>query len=113
MPSIEAVSLIDLSRRSEGPGRDIATAEGVLRLGDFAAATSLGGARSQLADRSVLLLTGDQSRTAVALLELDGVARRLVLCPPDLNPSLIGDVAAIAEADAIVYGGDDPPGGAN
>ncbi len=110
MPSADAVSLVDLSRRSEGPGRDIATAEGALRLADFAAATSLGGARPELAGRCVLLFAGDQLKTAAALIELDGLARRLVLCPPDLNPSLIGDIAAIAEADAIVYGDDDAPG---
>jgi acyl-coenzyme A synthetase/AMP-(fatty) acid ligase len=103
---------MDLSRRSEGPGRDIVTAEGALRLGDFAAATSLGGARGELARRSVLLLAGDQLKTAAALIELDGLARRLVLCPPDLNPKLLGEVAAIAEAEAVVYGGEAPPEGA-
>jgi acyl-coenzyme A synthetase/AMP-(fatty) acid ligase len=111
MPSAEAVSLLDLSRRSEGLDRDIVTAEGALRLGDFADATSLGGARAELAGRSVLLLAGDQLKTAAALIELDGLARRLALCPPDLNPNLVGQVAAIAEADAIVYGGEAPPAG--
>jgi acyl-coenzyme A synthetase/AMP-(fatty) acid ligase len=111
MPSAEAISLFDLSRRSEGRGRDIETAEGALRLGDFAAATSLGGTRAELAGRSVLLLAGDQLKTAAALLELDGLVRRLVLCPPDLNPNLLGDIATIAEGDAIVYGGETPPEG--
>ena len=113
MPSAEAVSLSDLSRRSEGPERDIATAGAALSFKDFAAATSLGGTRAELAGRSVLLFTGDQLSAATALIELDGLARRLVLCPPDLNPKLIGDIAAIAESDAIVYGGDRPPEGAD
>ena len=84
-----------------------------MRLEDFRAATSLGGARPDLAGRSVLLFTSDQLTTAAALIELDGLARRLVLCPPDLNPKLIDEVAAVAEADVVVHGGDLPPEGAD
>jgi acyl-coenzyme A synthetase/AMP-(fatty) acid ligase len=40
--------------------------------------------------------------TALALVELDGVARRMVLCTPDLTPDQLAGVAATAEADAIV-----------
>ena len=38
-----------------------------------------------LRGRSVLLALREQLSTAIALLELDGVARRLVLCTPDLS----------------------------
>jgi acyl-coenzyme A synthetase/AMP-(fatty) acid ligase len=38
----------------------------------------------------------------LALLELDGVARRLVLCTPDLTAAQLAEVAATAQADAIV-----------
>ncbi|HLJ71330.1 MAG TPA: class I adenylate-forming enzyme family protein, partial [Roseiarcus sp.] len=110
MPSPEPLALIDLARRGDKAGRDVATAEGALRFSDFAAATALGGAREKLAGRSVLLLAGDSLKTAAALIELDGVARRLILCPPDLRADRIGDVAAIAEADAVVHGGEEPPG---
>ncbi|HLH51368.1 MAG TPA: class I adenylate-forming enzyme family protein [Roseiarcus sp.] len=110
MPSPEPVALIDLARRGDKAARDLATADGALRFSDFATATALGGAREKLAGRSVLLLAGDSLKTAAALIELDGVARRLVLCPPDLRDNLIGEVAAIAEADAVVHGGEEPPG---
>ena len=109
MPSLEPVALIDLARRGDRTERGVATAEGALRFADFATATALGGAREKLAGRSVLLLAGDSLKTAAALIELDGVARRLILCPPDLRANLIGDIAAIAEADAVVHGGEEPP----
>src|SRR5579872_6632806 len=99
MPSPEPLALIDLARRGGEAGRDVATAEGALRFADFATATALGGAREKLAGRSVLLVAGDSLKTAAALIELDGVARRLILCPTDLRENLIGDVAAIAKAD--------------
>jgi acyl-coenzyme A synthetase/AMP-(fatty) acid ligase len=109
-PSLDAVSLIDLARRGGG-GRDIATADDALELSDFPAASSLGGARAIFAGRSVLLCAGDQLKTAAALLDLDGVARRLVLCPPDLSAQLAREIAAIAATDAVVYGGAAPPDG--
>ena len=60
------------------------------------------GRIEELRDRSVLLATGGQLPTAVALLELDGVARRLVLCTPELDPEHIAFVATAAAADALV-----------
>jgi acyl-coenzyme A synthetase/AMP-(fatty) acid ligase len=64
--------------------------------------TSLGGRLSELNGRSVLLAARDQLPAALALIELDGVARRVVLCPPDLAAAHIPEIAASAEADAIV-----------
>jgi len=40
--------------------------------------------------------------SALAMIELDGVARRMLLCPPDLDPARIGALLADAEIDAIV-----------
>jgi len=71
-------------------------------LRDLAGASIFGSARESLRGRSVLLATHDQLPTALALVELDGIARRLVLCTPDLNPEQLAGVAATAEADAIV-----------
>jgi len=78
-----------------GAGGSIATAE-------LMAASCLGGALETLRGRSVLLALREQLSTAVALLELDGVARRLVLCTPDLTPEQLAEVAAIAETDAVL-----------
>ena len=77
-----------------------------LALNDLDGATSLGGRLPELQGRSVLVATGDQLTTALALIELDGVARRLVLCPPDLQAIHLPHVIATAELDAVVTGRD-------
>src|SRR3979490_1494892 len=71
-------------------------------LSDLARGTSLGGRLPELRDRSVLIATGDQLTTALALIELDGVARRLILCPPDVAPEHLPSVIADAGVDALV-----------
>ena len=73
-------------------------------LDDLACGSSLGGALPELADRSILLATSDQLTTALALLELDGVAGRLILCPPDLPSEHFPEVIATGEANAVVLG---------
>jgi acyl-coenzyme A synthetase/AMP-(fatty) acid ligase len=62
----------------------------------------LGGHLESLRGRTVLLATGEQLSAALALLELDGVARRLVLCTPDLAAEHLPAVIAAAGADSCV-----------
>ncbi|HWU25927.1 MAG TPA: class I adenylate-forming enzyme family protein [Rhizomicrobium sp.] len=50
----------------------------------------------------MLVRTRTQTATALALVDLDGVARRLILCPPELTRRQILDAAAIGEVDAVV-----------
>jgi acyl-CoA synthetase (AMP-forming)/AMP-acid ligase II len=64
--------------------------------------TALGGWRAALAGRSVVLATSKQLTTALALIELDGVARRLTILPPDTAADHLGALVARAEADAVV-----------
>src|SRR5271170_1833330 len=68
----------------------------------LAGGTSLGGRLGELAGRSVLLATGGQLTTALALIELDGVARRITILPPDADPAHFGALIASAEIDAVV-----------
>ena len=42
---------------------------------------------------------------ATALIELDGLARRMVLCPPDLKPEHLGAVISAAAVDVAVVDG--------
>jgi len=77
------------------PGRGIA-------FDVLASATSLGGALPALHGRCVLLVMRDQLATALVLVELDGVVRRLVICPPGLPSAHLSHVAMGAGADAIV-----------
>jgi acyl-coenzyme A synthetase/AMP-(fatty) acid ligase len=71
-------------------------------LADIAYGTGLGGRLGDLAGRSVLLRTEDPFFAALALIELDGVAGRIVLCPPDVADADLAGVMATAEIDAIV-----------
>jgi len=83
-------------RRLWGARTDVA-------LADIAAGTALGSALPTLAGRSVLLRTRDPLRAALALIELDGLARRIVLCPPDLADETLPGVIETAGVDAIVF----------
>jgi acyl-coenzyme A synthetase/AMP-(fatty) acid ligase len=78
-----------------------------LPLAELAAASGLGPARAELAGRSVLLRTQSQLGAARGLVELDGLARRLVLCPPDLAAQHLPAVLATAEVDSVLTDGPD------
>ncbi|MFT4278475.1 MAG: fatty acid--CoA ligase family protein [Rhodopseudomonas sp.] len=69
---------------------------------DIAHTSCLGVEPSELAGRSVLLSLSTQLVTGIAMIELDGVARRMLLCPPDVDMSYAADLIADAEIDAIV-----------
>jgi acyl-CoA synthetase (AMP-forming)/AMP-acid ligase II len=64
--------------------------------------TSLGGALPALHGRAILLAMEHQLAAALALIELDGVAGRLILCPPGLSAEHRCHVIASAGVDAIV-----------
>jgi acyl-coenzyme A synthetase/AMP-(fatty) acid ligase len=71
-------------------------------LADLIGGSALAGHGERLRGRSVLVATRDQLTAALALIELDGVARRLVLCPSDLSAIHIPFVMDSADVDAIV-----------
>lgn len=58
--------------------------------------------RSALANRCVLILTRDQLETATALIELDGVARRMIVCPPGIADDHLRMIIDSAAVDAVV-----------
>src|ERR1700726_1182769 len=62
----------------------------------------LGGHRPALADRCVLLSTHDQLATAVALIELDGLARRMIVCPPGIGDDHLQTIVEATGVDAVV-----------
>jgi acyl-coenzyme A synthetase/AMP-(fatty) acid ligase len=69
---------------------------------ELAAGSTFGTSLESLRGRAVLIAVREQLAAALALIELDGLARRMVLCTPDLTPEQLAAVAATAEADAIV-----------
>jgi len=92
-------ALIDASSRAD---RFLWSAEGEISLGNLLRGTILGGRRSELSGRSVLIVTHDQLATAWSLIELDGVARRVVICPPEMAANYLPALVARAGVDAIV-----------
>jgi acyl-coenzyme A synthetase/AMP-(fatty) acid ligase len=66
--------------------------------------------RAALRGRNVLIRTTDQLRAALALIALDGVVRRMVICPPDLKDDLLPAVIEDTEAEAAVMDGEAPSG---
>src|ERR1700676_5551659 len=88
-------------------GRSISDARRVVSLTTILEQTCLVGRFGQLAGRSVLLAVADQLISALAMIEIDGVARRMLLCPPDLNADHIETLIDDAGIDAIVT---DQPG---
>jgi acyl-coenzyme A synthetase/AMP-(fatty) acid ligase len=72
-------------------------------LDRFAGGSAFGGRLDAFCARSVLLVAREQLNAAVALIELDGVARRIVICPPDVPLDHLRAIAATAEVDAIVH----------
>lgn len=112
MPRSEGMSLRHRLRLNSDPAdpslasRFLAGADTTLRLSDLAAASYIEAAGHSLRDRSVLLRTKSQTAAAAALIELDGVARRIVLCPPDVAPEHLCHVVGTAETDCCVTDGD-------
>ena len=74
----------------------------------LARGTCLGGRLGELAGRSVLLATGSQLTAALALIELDGVARRITILPPDTAPEHFAALITGAEVNAVVIDASSP-----
>jgi acyl-coenzyme A synthetase/AMP-(fatty) acid ligase len=83
-------------------GRTLSDARRVVSLTDIVGETCLVGRPRQLSGRSVLLAVADQLISALAMTEIDGVARRMLLCPPDLKADHAGTLIEDAGIDAIV-----------
>ncbi len=106
-PLSEPLNLARLMGAGAGRGRQIATRAWRVSLDDFAQATSLGADLLRLEGRAVVLAVGDMATAAAALIELDGLARRIVLCPPAFDGRGLDALIGAAQADALVYDGDE------
>src|SRR5690348_9480641 len=87
---------------TETSGRNLSDPRWVVAMSDIRGGTILGGRTAELAGRSVLVAMADQLTTALAMFELDGVAKRMLLCPPDLRSEHVGSVIGDAAIDAVV-----------
>src|SRR5216683_4818384 len=103
MPRAESASLFHaISAAGSLSDRWIWGADTGVPLAGLSDGSALGGGLDELRGRSVLLTTKDQPPAALALIELDGVARRIVLCPSDLPPEHLPSIIATASVDAVV-----------
>jgi acyl-coenzyme A synthetase/AMP-(fatty) acid ligase len=106
MPRSEPASLWSAVSAADKPSeRFLSGAASDVAFSDLAGGSCLSGRAEELRGKSVLIATADQLSAALALLELDGVARRLVLWPADLPIEHLGFVMASANVDAIVSDG--------
>jgi acyl-coenzyme A synthetase/AMP-(fatty) acid ligase len=112
MPQNDALPLRRRLDGGAGPPRHFRGARESVALADLIDGSGFGGRLGALRERSVLVATGDQLAAAVAMIELDGVARRLVICPPDVPQDHLRAIVATAEVDAIVSDRDTPDPGA-
>jgi acyl-coenzyme A synthetase/AMP-(fatty) acid ligase len=85
-----------------GPPRHFWGARRSVAFTDLRNGSSFGGRLGAFQGRSVLVATRDQLTAALAMIELDGIAGRLVICPPDLPHDHLRAIVATAEVDAIV-----------
>jgi acyl-coenzyme A synthetase/AMP-(fatty) acid ligase len=100
MSTPEIFALRDcLSPRSKG--RIISDRHHQVSLTDILQTTCLEGGVGELSGHSVLIATSEQLLSGLAMIELDGVAERMLLCPPDVNPDHIETLVNEAGIDAI------------
>jgi acyl-coenzyme A synthetase/AMP-(fatty) acid ligase len=103
MPLNDCLSLWHcLSASGNLQDRALYGVDATVKLADLLHGSSLGGRTGELSGRSVVVAAADQLTAALALVELDGIASRLVLCPPDLPVGPLSSIAASAGAEAIV-----------
>jgi acyl-coenzyme A synthetase/AMP-(fatty) acid ligase len=74
-------------------------------LGDLLQGSAIASGVENLRGRSVLIAAADPFLVALALIECDGLARRMTLYPPDLALEHLPYVMRYAEIDAVVSDG--------
>jgi acyl-coenzyme A synthetase/AMP-(fatty) acid ligase len=87
---------------AELKGRTISDARQLVSLTDILGQTCFAGLLGELSGRSVLMAVADQLVSGLAMTELDGVARRMLLCPPDFNTDYLQTLIEDAGIDAVV-----------
>ena len=94
--------LLEVALAAGGAGRTIGDQLHRVALADLNHSTNVAVPLESLRDRSVLLRTGPQLPTVLALLALDGIARRVLLGLPDLKEADLPQVIADSSADFVM-----------
>src|SRR6202021_2579133 len=83
-------------------GRTLSDARHAVSLTDISDQSCLKGRLTELPGPSGLLAVSSQLLASLVMLEIDGIARRMLLCPPDLNTDHLQALIEDAEIDAVV-----------
>jgi acyl-coenzyme A synthetase/AMP-(fatty) acid ligase len=83
-------------------GRTLSDARQLVSLTHILEHTCLVGRFGELSGRSVMLAVSDQLISGLVMTEIDGVARRMLLCPPDLHADHARTLIEDAGIDAIL-----------
>lgn len=103
MPQSDRRSLWNsLSAGGDLTGRFLAGANAAIPLSGMVEGSCLGGRVGELCGRSVLIATADPLAAGLSAIELDGMARRIVLYPAELAVEHAPYVMESADVDAIV-----------
>jgi len=84
------------------PGRFIADSAGLGVLGELLSCGTIAAPLARFRGKSLLVWCKRQRTVVETLLQLDGIAARLVLCPSDFDAAHLAPVIAEAAIDAIV-----------
>jgi acyl-CoA synthetase (AMP-forming)/AMP-acid ligase II len=87
---------------SAGPPARLCAPNTAVAVADLRRQTALDRPLADFADRSVLVATWSQLAAALALIELDGIARRMIIAPPDFLAEHLPVVFNVGEVDAVV-----------
>jgi acyl-coenzyme A synthetase/AMP-(fatty) acid ligase len=101
MPPREVFALRDYLG-PELKGRTISDARQIVSLTYILSQSCLEGRLWELSGRSVLLAVSDQLISGITMTEIDGVTRRMLLCPPGLSTDDLKALIDNAEIDAVV-----------
>ena len=104
----EAGTLASLIANSASAERFVSTRDYIVPLNRVAENSPFGAHRSALAGRSVVLFVRDMAKAAAALIDLDGVAQRILLCPPAWDDAKLASAARSIGADALAFDEEEP-----
>src|SRR5579872_1643552 len=102
MPPAPLPPIRDRLASADVAGRSLWGIAGEVRLATLVSESHLAVDTTELAGASVLIATQDPLAAAVALVELDGIAARLVVGTPDLSADHLSHVLARGTVDAII-----------
>lgn len=91
-----------IARSADLAGRNLHAASGPVGFGAVLSGTLGPVDAASCVGRNVLLATRDHATTGALLIELDGSAARLVLCPGDVGPDEVVSILGRAEIDVVV-----------